>query len=122
MKYISIAALLALVGTVNAGGVRDIIAKQDKYNMFDQKQKDFIDGGKVVKINETSETIIVQNTTDTSGGGDAGGDAGDETVPSENGTVPSGNQTVPDIPSESGNGTAPSGNASEGNKTYPHGG
>lgn len=111
MKYISIAALLALVGTVNAGGVRDIIAKQDKYNMFDQKQKDFIDGGKVVKINETSETIIVQNTTDTSGGGDAG----DE-------TVPSGNGTVPDIPSESGNGTAPSGNASEGNKTYPHGG
>lgn len=110
MKYISIAALIALVGTVNAGGVRDIIAKQDKYDMFDKKQKDFIDGGKVVKINETSETIIVQNTTDTSGGG-----AGNE-------TVPSGNQTVPDIPSGSGNETAPSGNESAGNETYPHGG
>ena len=121
MKYISIAALIALVGTVNAGGVRDIIAKQDKYNMFDKDQKDYIDG-KVVKINDTSTTIIVQNTTDTSGGGSTPSD--NSTTPSGNGTS-GGNSTVPSIPAD--NSTVPSGNGTSNasdcsNQTFPSGG
>lgn len=58
MKYIALATLLAITGSVNAGGVRDIIAKQDQYNMFDKSQKDYM-SGKVVKINDTSTTIVV---------------------------------------------------------------